>query len=128
MPDRNSRATSDVDVGWFNLRIIRAMQSSGRLRPTVECVANQESQATEKQPRAGCRPPGAIRLAHLPGDPAVSQGAARLLSAWQTSSRKSDESSSAATAGNCVRSGLRIVRAMQSSRRAGETAGRVALL
>jgi len=46
--------------------------------------------------------------------------AGRLL-AWRTSSLKSDESSSAATAGNFVRSGLRTVRAMQSSRRPGET-------
>ena len=37
---------------------------------------------------------------------------------WRTSSLKSDESSSAATAGSFVRSGLGIVRAMQSSRQA----------
>ena len=41
---------------------------------------------TYEQQRAGCRPPGAIRLAHLPADAAVSPGAARLLSAWQTHS------------------------------------------
>jgi hypothetical protein len=33
MPHRSSAATSDVDLGWFDLRIIRAMQSSGRLWP-----------------------------------------------------------------------------------------------
>jgi len=69
-----------------------ACASSGRCsRPAgrdeaAERVANQESQATEKQPRAGCRPPGAIRLAHRPGDAVVPPGAMRLLSAWRTSS------------------------------------------
>ena len=82
----SSSAPAAVRLARFGLRIIRAMQSSGRLRPTVECVANQESQATEKQPRAGCRPPGAIRLAHRPGDAVVPPGAMRLLSAWRTSS------------------------------------------
>jgi hypothetical protein len=42
----------------------------------------------------------------------------RVIVAWRTGSLKSDESSSAATAGIVVRSGLRIVRAMQPSHRA----------
>ena len=45
-------------------------------------VANQESQAPEKQQRAGCCPRGTIRHAHLPDDAAVPPGVARLLSAW----------------------------------------------
>jgi hypothetical protein len=49
-------------------------------------VANQESQASEKQQRAGCRPGSAIRLADLPGEAAVPLGAARLLSAWHCAS------------------------------------------
>ena len=53
---------------------------------TIAFVANQESQAAEKQQRGSCRPRGAIRLAHLPGDAAVSPGAARLLSTWRCSS------------------------------------------
>jgi hypothetical protein len=50
-------------------------------RAATAHVANQESQAPEKQQRAGCRPPSAIRLAHLPGEAAVPPGAARLLTA-----------------------------------------------
>jgi hypothetical protein len=89
-------------------------------------VANQESHAYEQQ-CDGCRQPRVIRLAHRPGDAVVPPGATRLLSAWRTSSLKSDESSSAATAGSFVRSGLRIPRAMQSSRRPGETPEAVAM-
>ena len=44
-----------------------------------------------EQQRASCRPRGAIRLAHLPGDAAVSPGAARLLSAWRTRSLTPDQ-------------------------------------
>jgi hypothetical protein len=50
----------------------------------TETVANQESQARSKQQRDGRRQPRAIRLAHRPGDAVVPLGAARLLSAWQS--------------------------------------------
>ena len=33
MPDRSNSAASDVDLARFDLRIIRAMQSSGHPRP-----------------------------------------------------------------------------------------------
>ena len=32
MPHRSNSAASDVDLAWFDVRIIRAMQSSGRPR------------------------------------------------------------------------------------------------
>ena len=75
---------------------------------TVGAVANQESQAAEKQQRAGCRPPGAIRLAHLPGDAAVSPGAARLLSTWPRSRQAAPLATiplAAASVSRCLLSG-----------------------
>ena len=92
---------------------------------TPQCVAREQSHAYEQQ-YDGCRQHLAIRLAHHPGDAAARPSAARRLSAWRTSSLKSDESSSAATAGSFVRSGLRIVRAMQPSREPGDTPEAVA--
>jgi hypothetical protein len=88
----------------------RCSRPAGR-GETRQRVANQESQAAEKQQRAGCRPRGAIRLAHLPGDAAVRPGAARLLSAWRTSSQGLDRAiaqrpTSTSRGSTCASSGL----------------------
>ena len=80
---------------------------------TPQYVANQESQARPKQ-RDGCGQRRVIRLAHLPGDAAVPPGAARLLSAWRTSSQMSDRCSCAASDVDLARFDLRIIRALQS--------------
>ena len=63
---------------------------------------------TYEQQRAGCRPPGAIRLAHLPGDAAVSPGAARLLSTWPRSRQAAPLATiplAAASVSRCLLSG-----------------------
>jgi pimeloyl-ACP methyl ester carboxylesterase len=83
-----SRERARTAVPITHYRIILTKEQSAA---TARLVANQESQAPGKQQRAGCRPRGAIRVAHLPGDAAVSPGAARLLSAWRTSSRRPHE-------------------------------------
>ena len=75
-----------------------------------------------------CGQPRATVLAHHPGDALVPLSAARLLSAWQTSSQTPSRSNSAASDVGLARFDLRIVRAMQSSRARGETAECVALL
>ena len=118
MPARSNNAADAAGLERLRLCIAGPKQSPTSRRETTEAVANQESQVVEKQQRDVAPSACAGRLAHHPGEAAVPPGATRLLSAWQTRSLMPDQSSSATAAISLARFGLRIVRGMQSSRRA----------
>ena len=90
----------DVEHDRAGGRSGRATASSGSSSTSRLLSA---SRTRTLRPQKSSRAPAAVRLArfrlaHLPGDPAVSRGAARLLSAWRTRSLRPQKFSSAPAA------------------------------